>query len=168
MLDDSAADRFAEHHATVPALIREKLGRGGYSLLVIVVPLLLGVLVMHGGLSGYPGRTGPAGHHLAGLHAAMSPMVGATRTHSDPGPAATLDPAAASGPQHGTHSGPLCLAFLRLSGLLFLIVLLASAARAARRLPDRFPGPPRPGRLPPGDRLRTLAPTLSQLCVLRR
>ncbi|CAO5230268.1 DUF6153 family protein [Frankia sp. AgKG'84/4] len=170
MLDDSAADRVAEHHATVPALIRAKLGGGRYSLLIVVVPLLFGVLVMHGGLSIHPGRTGPAGHHLAVGHAASSPIVGAnaTMTHPGPGRNATLGPPFSGGPQHGAHSGPLCMAVLRLSGLFLLIVLLASAARSARGLPNRFRRPPRPDRLPPGDWPHSPAPALSQLCVLRR
>ncbi|WP_261554558.1 hypothetical protein [Frankia tisae] len=153
-------------------------GRGPY--LAIVVPVLLGILLMHGGLSAHVDRNGHPGE-LRGsdrpLVAAGSPPGaphgGAAHQRAAPGHPAGLegapvapvpDPAAS----HGGHVGQLCLAFLRVVGILLAALLLAHAVRVAGGARTRSrPAPCRPGRSPPGGLPRPRAPSLARLCVLR-
>ncbi|KQC39547.1 hypothetical protein FF86_10539 [Frankia sp. CpI1-P] len=188
MASDPVAARPLRHHGAVSVGTRGQISaRGPY--LVLLVPMLLGILLMHGGLSAHAGHHGRHGHPggLCGsdglLVAARSrpgaphdgtPHDGAPRQQSTPGHPGSLEGASAiltpdpTAGHHGGHVGELCLAFLRVTGILLVALLLARAVRTAvgARAHSR-PALFRPERSPPGGLPRPRAPSLARLCVLR-
>ncbi|WP_051054606.1 hypothetical protein [Frankia sp. QA3] len=152
--------------------------RGPY--LMLLVPVLLGILLMHGGLSAHAGHNAHPGGTCGsdGPLAAAESRPGALHggaPHQRPTPGhptslgggpGTLAPDPAT--SHVGHVGHLCLAFLRLVGILLAALLLARAVRAAVGARARSrPVPCRPERSPPGGLPRPRAPSLARLCVLR-
>ncbi|THJ37464.1 hypothetical protein E7Y31_21290 [Candidatus Frankia alpina] len=180
MASDPAEARPLRHHATVSVRARGQIiGCGPY--LAILAPVLLGILLMHGGLfthvdpnrrpGGLCGSDGPlvaAGSRPGAPHggaAHQRPVLGHPAGLEGAPVALAPDPAAS----HGGHVGQLCLAFLQVTGILLATLLLARAVRAAVGARTRArPVPCRPGRSPPGGGLpRPRAPSLARLCVLR-
>ncbi|WP_175087938.1 DUF6153 family protein [Candidatus Frankia nodulisporulans] len=145
-------------------------GPGGRAGLPLVVPVLLGILLMHGGLSAQPTGRPPATTIAAPTDArrtmAPSPPAGSATHHHggqrDHG----------GHPDHGGHDGgSLCLAFLRGAGVLLLAGLLAAAVSRAARSAPRLPAVvlARTGRSPPSGRaVSSAVPLFTSLCVLRR
>ncbi|MCM3921778.1 hypothetical protein ND748_08900 [Frankia sp. AiPs1] len=151
---------------------------------MLLVPVLLGILLMHGGLSvhadhhdrhDHPGAfCGSDGPLDAAGSRPSAPHSGASHQRSIPGHPASFEGASATlaaaplADHHGGHVGELCLAFLRVTGILLAALLLARAVRKAvsarvrSRLAHGRPERPLLGGLP---RLR--APSLARLCVLR-
>jgi hypothetical protein len=172
------------HHGAVSVGTRGQIP-SRWPYLVLLVPLLLGILLMHGGLSVH------ADHHIhsGGLCGSGGPLVAAESrpgaphngaphdgaphqrsTLGDPGSleggSATLAPAPTAG--HGGHVGELCLAFLRVTGILLAALLLARAVRRAVSARTRTrPAPDRPERSLLGELPRPRTPSLASLCVLR-
>lgn len=158
---DPVAARPLRHHGAVSVGARGQISaRGPY--LVLLVPVLLGILLMHGGLSTHAGPHDHPAHPGAfcgsdGLLVAAGLEGAAAAMASDP----TAD-------RHCGHVGELCLAFLRLTGILLVALLLARAVRTAGGARARSrPAPRPPERSPPWGPPRPLAPSLARLCVLR-
>ncbi len=183
MASDPVAARPLRHHGAVSVGARGQISaRGPY--LVLLVPVLLGILLMHGGLSTHAGPHDHPAHPGAfcgsdGLLVAAgsrpgAPHGGAAHQRSAPGHPAGLEGAAAAmasdptADRHCGHVGELCLAFLRLTGILLVALLLARAVRTAGGARARSrPAPRPPERSPPWGPPRPLAPSLARLCVLR-
>ncbi|MCM3882182.1 DUF6153 family protein [Frankia sp. R82] len=142
----------------------------GLPLFLLAVPVLLGILLMHGGLSTHlaPGRhadtTGQIGS--SAMHGAdMYPPPSALPVrHPAPQPVMT---SSATEMDHDGHGGAMCLAFLRLTILLVIVLLLTRlfSSTSVRRAALRAASPHR-GRAPPGRSLLQ-PPSLASLCVLR-
>ncbi|SNQ49983.1 Uncharacterised protein (modular protein) [Frankia canadensis] len=84
-------------------------------------------------------------------------------------PDPSLHPRSVAHTPHHLHTGAMCLAFLRPTGLLAFALLLAgalavSASRCLLCGSACSPG----GRPPPGESWHSATPSLAQLCVLRR
>ncbi len=125
---------------------------------------------MHGGLS----------THLAhDLHGDTTDQIGSAVMHgsdmhplpparpvSHPDPRHVMTPSATE-MDHNGHGGAMCLAFLRLTLLLAIALLLARplSSTSVRRAALRAASPHR-GRSPPGRSLLH-PPSLASLCVLR-
>ncbi|KJE23542.1 hypothetical protein FF36_02248 [Frankia torreyi] len=147
-----------------------KTTAAGLPLFLLAVPVLLGILLMHGGLSA----------HLAhGLHADTTDQIGSSVMYgadmypppsalpvSHPDPRHVMTPPATE-MDHDGHGGAMCLAFLRLTLLLVIALLLTRllSSTSVRRAVLRAASPHR-GRAPP-DRSLLHRPSLASLCVLR-
>ncbi|ABD10987.1 hypothetical protein ThrDRAFT_03008 [Frankia casuarinae] len=158
---------------------REKSTPGRLHLLPLLVPVLLGILLMHGGLSAHAGHTDSGTHGLPAARSESMTMPDATmpdggmNPRSAPVHLAGLDPRTrvtmpATDAGHDGHAGQLCLAFLRLAGVLFIALLLTRAVRSTFTARSRLRvASSRPGRSPPGGPPPSHAPSLVCLCVLR-
>jgi hypothetical protein len=148
--------------------------RGWLSVFPLFVLVLLGILLMHGGLSAHVDRQG---HDPVGAQIGASMPAGAMRPAATPlrmaglGPGDRLPTAvhARNSPDCGNgHAGEMCLAFLRLAGFLAAVLLIGWAVRSGRHgrsLPQTASF--RSGRSPPSGPPRSHAPSLASLCVLR-
>ncbi|WP_256790065.1 MULTISPECIES: DUF6153 family protein [Frankia] len=142
----------------------------GLAPFLLVVPVLLGILLMHGGLSTHLGHdrhatiTEQAGASV--MHEADVPASPAASSATHPRQRQVMTPST-TGMGHDGHGGEMCLAFLRLMILLVVALLLTrflsstSVRRAALRTAS-----PRRGRAPPSRPAFQLPLRLS-LCVLR-
>jgi hypothetical protein len=143
-------------------------------MLLLAAAVLLGILVMHGGLTP---QVGPAHTSRMLASGAKADMPGTGAVNAAPTSARASIPMAADGlaapvrfiaavQDHSGHTGEICLAMLRsallLAGLVvgLLMVTADRTVRRARSAAARPRGPP-PWLTPPR------APSLPFLCVLR-
>jgi hypothetical protein len=133
--------------------------------LALVGAVLLGILLMHGGLSVLPLASQAAGMAPAADVMTASPADGMGAVAVAPGAAKLGSPPGCSG-----HAGAMCLADLRrggptLAGLILLVLALAwwltGGRGSAVPLASHRPRGPPSGDDPP------LTPSLWSLCVLR-
>ncbi|WP_368862436.1 DUF6153 family protein [Frankia sp. Mgl5] len=133
--------------------------------------MLLGLLVMHGGLSAHivDHRHGDGVATLAGV--GMGGAIGMNVAHAAlPADLNVTSPAAVhlTDGEHEGHGGQMCLAFLRSAALMLLILIIGRVLRpAGQHTTTPRPGSSGGGRAPPRRALPVHRPSLASLCVLR-